>query len=210
MAIRVSTLCFTSLSPNYAGADPLGQRMISPFGGYPTMLEAAPFYTSVSARLRITGGPNNGYDGTATWTRVPLGISNSLSPSVYGDGLDVFPEDLNAPTGTDCIMVSLYDAESEWDIRFFRDPKKPRIWIFGVAQMITSGSIAQSIGLPLLYRDPALSPSFRNPYRYMGNISGAYFDLDTLTDAQWRDMRGTYSGSYTSGGVTTQYDFTIA
>ena len=166
-------------------------------------VEAAPIYSSISVRLRITGGPNNGYDETASWTRIP--ISTSGSPINAGDGIDSY--DFTAPTGTDCVMLAgdalLVAGESSVSIR---DPKKQRLAIFGQQQIISGVAIP----LPNWQFDGA---DARLPARwwYIAGSSGASgIDSDTFSPAQWRDLRGSYAFTLVASPETFQFDWTIA
>ena len=210
MSIRVSTLCFTSLAPSYAGVDPLGQLLISPFGGEPTYLETSPIYTSVSLRYRVTGGLFTGYDGTATWARIAIDSNSYPDPAFYGNGLDLAAPITEPADETKCTMAMCYEVVSDYSLRWFRDPKKQAPLISAKTQAITSGAHTLNLPPPLFFLDPATYPASRRKMRYFGLDIYRCVDSDTFTAAPWRDRRGTYSASYTSNGVTEQYDWTIA
>lgn len=212
MSIRVSTLCHTSCPSPTAQFNgrtiPLG-AFTSPFPlAYASLndivlqyREAAPFYASLSARLRITGGPNNGYDGTATWTRIPLAFTGS--PSTSGDGLDIIqPAAITSGNCYALVASELVDASSNYGT--YRDPKKQRVLFIASGQAINGGPTTLTISPPLWSADPA-GTGQRISIRYFGGV-----DMSTLTDLEWRDLRRTYTYTETSGGITSRYDWTIA
>jgi hypothetical protein len=188
--------------------DPIDQRYVSPYGGGPVPEEAAPFYSSVSTELVITT-PSGSTTFYAQWTRIPIAITTSPSPAVDGSGFDQFA--LSYPTGTDCYFLCVSDATSDYAFYDYRDPQKQRPKIIATDQFITAplpggGTTGRSISPPEWFLDAG--PLYRNPYRYFGNVS-AKVDSNSFTAAQWRDMRGTYTASYTSGSTTFTYTWVI-
>lgn len=221
MSIRVSTLCFANRdffpeNKSYGiTGDPLGSRMLDINYGQPTAVEASPIYSSIEVRVRITGGYHDGYDGTATWGRVPLATLPDAYSQISLGGMDTFFKGL--PTSaTDCAMVLSYDAQFDnngsYADKYPRDAKKQRVRFFGTAQSITVGALSYPINLPD-WPYPLTTP--HTPLRYFGfGNNGAAWDVasvdsNTFSDSKWRDLRGSYSASNTSGGVTIQYDWTI-
>lgn len=170
--------------------------------------EAAPFYASIAVRLRIAGGPNNGYDGTATWNRAAMAFTGS--PVTAGDGLDIMElATLSAGNCYALVGADMSDYSNSYPI--YRDPKKQRVFFIGEGQSINGGPATLPIGLPMWGTDSA-STDQRVSIRYWGfsGSTATAVDSDTFSATKWRDLRGSYSETATSGGVTYQYDWTIA
>lgn len=202
MSIRVTNLNFAqSFAPT---PGPLGQ-WVAYSGAFPwTPIEASPIYSSIAVRLRITGGPFNGYDQTATWNRIAL-ITTATAADNFS-GYD-YIEPTIPSSGTDCLMVAGEALINQGNLNFWRDPKKQRLRILGASQTIAG----YGIGLPSWFINPAITDE-RVPYRYWGftgDIATAV-DSNSFSAAQWRDLRGSYAETSVFGGVTFRYDWTIS
>lgn len=124
-------------------------------------------------------------------------------PVTSGDGLDIL--ELDALPATQCYALVGGDmADFSTGYASYRDPKKQRVFFIGDTQSINGGPSTLPISIPLWATDPA-STDQRVSIRYFGGV-----DMSGRTAGQWRDLRGTYANIVTGGGVTTQYDYTIA
>jgi len=201
---RIATLSLT---------DPARGQDVNPFGfriigaDNRRSFEAVPHYTQIAVRLRHTSGIYSGYDGTATWTRVPI-PNSSVAPVAYSDitGIDVAT--ISTPTGTDCAFMvgpATYSIPGGNELYFY-DPKKQRLDIFGTSQVISSAGFDLSIPLPLWSVVGSYSATDRAPFTHWGFAGVDSIDSSGWSDSQWRDYRGTYS--VTSGPV--QLDWTLS
>jgi hypothetical protein len=220
MSIRVSTGSMTRLSALVPStvSDPMGQKQWSSFALPMGWLEASPIYASVSTRLRITGGADNGYDGTATWTRTNILPDMGGGEEYSGVGWDVYSQ-LSDPPAGQCNIYVDFDAESGFGfgpVGYYRDPKKQRVKFHADLQSVTSGAITKNLSPPKWLHDLDIYPDYRTPLRWFGlgytDSGGIPIGVDStaFTAATWRDIRGTYAASYYAApGVLYEYEWTI-